>query len=266
MKKIKPFFALIILSSIIVFCEKDSSNFYWKTMNEAGCRCINSYFPSCTLSDKATINFFKGKINGYEVCFAEGFEGYKFISSSVQSATLPVNQEFDPNKSDESRFGFSLLPPFDYDDNISITDLLPHFLLYTPGLTGNTTSGHVILDSFLRKDINLPLSVKGLISDGWVFQLVYYCRLNAEEISKLVSNNENYIPAGVQVVIAPAEINSNNYHFKLIELNKETSSDFYTYNLTFEIECDLLQVGSNKPFGRLENGVFKTAFILPRDE
>lgn len=261
---------IFIVSCLFLFsCKENQPNPYKEAYGKIQCRCEENFAPVCNSDSTGLVeNFFSGQINGKNLCFSDGVDGYEMYGSTGVSATLPVGQPFDPSLATGLFFSTYIIPPTDDETLLSIK---PSLLISTPGVEDVSMSANQLLDSFLKTGLNLPLqSLNYQPKIEWRIQFWFDCQFTEQEqkqINALSQSPSGQNPQGANVVLSAISQKKDDYTFRITELTKETTNDTYIYNVTFSIDCDLLgPCGQGAYFGRVTDGVYKTRFEAPRHQ
>lgn len=258
----RKLFLIGFLSFTLFSCNKEL-DLYEKTKQH--CRENMEFTCAETLGEF----YFKGILNGTEFCISKGINDYWMLNDITTISVTPtenpvLNQEI-PIISSFYSFGF--YPPIKDHWNGLSEDFSPRVYIQTPYIQDTVIySPTEYLDRFIKAGDLILRDGDMDEADGFNFQISWGCVL-LPGYDHYYEEDPYKIPVAGEI-ITPSRGFQKNSVFRVSEFKKTVLPDFFVYDITFEISCDLYRGSDStdrKFFGRLEEGEFKTQVLLTRD-
>jgi hypothetical protein len=226
------------------------------------------------LSDIEGINYFKGRINGEDICAEEDKDTYTMNILQGGRATTAVVDGKVSSTSNISRVGqfivFALMPKHDFVRSKStsvITERFyqPSIYLKTPTDTNQTLTPIQMLDKYLKKGVfGLYNKSNGDRFEDFDFEIWWFAPYS-DQVWIDTYAGIDYDHGGVTSIVSSH--NAKPQTIEIIEYKRQETNDKVFYDVTFKINILLYKESSGsdgKSFGKLENGEFRAAFSLPK--
>ena len=238
----------VCCSSFVQLCCREPIN--WES------RCIGSVNYYCSTAPVS--NYFSAIVNGSELCFATGVDGYAHSNAVYRLSTTPAdNPAYDPLNPPpvEGLFLKFILAKvengFKSPETWSIS-------LHTPVLPVDSFIIEKELDK-LNNTGKLKLSNPSA-PNCYEFHLSYSCyRDNIIGLGDPYQQSKNVLLSHHRVT-QPVDA-----YIKVASFYKEDFDSYWKYDITFEMQLRLYYLDEVwKEFGDLDQGVFKTTTIVPK--
>ena len=214
-------------------------------------------------------HYFKGELNGTEFCVSDSASGYRALNGvGTETITSADDPRLLPGAIPTSSFyRISFNPPIKYKQIGIAEDFVPYVYIETPYINDTMVlkASEYIEKFYHAGDLPIRDNAKDKYS-GFNFVITWGCVM-LPGYQYYHDKNPYQIPS-VGELLTPANGKQDNFVFKITELKKTVYQDIITYDITFQISCTLYygnQKANDNYFGRLEDGIFKTQIILPKD-
>lgn len=249
----------LFVATALFSCEKDL-NLDERSM----LYCRENIILAC--SEPKGERFFSGKINGMGFCVSEGVEHY-WVQNGILTGffTSTQNPVLSPGATPAySAYRFAFYPPVIDGYNGLIKELAPYVQLQTPAIKdSNIMKASEYIEKFIKKG---DLKLRSLNADqysGFDLFIGWRCTMRPG-YNYYYQKNPERIPS-VGIGLTPWHGLQNDAIFRVSTFEKIETPESVTYNITFEIECDLYYADSDADYayyGRLTDGIFKTSVTL----